>query len=616
MSHMPPSGGQPPHFDPNQPPPPASPTQPQPTQPQYPPPGMQQPTQPYMTAPAGGQPPMGPPPMGMGYGPMGPPPKKGNGGKIAIASVLALVLVLGVGGFFLFTNVLKGGPDPAETLPASAGFYMEVNLDPSFDQTPKLLRLMNKFDEVDIAEDRDQAIIDLFNEHAEVDFDPDADLVSWLGNRGAMAIWSDGDDPYVVFSLSSTDDSAAEAGMKRIVETSDIEPGELAYEVSDGSVLIVAGDDNAEAALSKVQTESASAPMSDSAGYNEAKGWLSGDQLITFWADLDELQESGYAEIFGGEDFAELTNDDDFTGSIIMGFRAFDDGFETQYRVYSDDEAMLPGDSDLLNRMGELPAAPLAASLTLPEDLPQQTEDFIGLFEELAMGPGDSMDDWDTGWDDYDREGALTDAEWDELQELQLMWDEDIMSLSNEEFDRYLELDTRYILYGLESDNPGGAGDPIGAGGPDFQELMEILAGSNVTVAVGGNADADEFAIELAANLKSGQGDALDQWLHSAGLATGPDAGSLDGDRYTLSEGNLNYDSLANDSRFTSFAADAPGNAALALWIDIAEFENSLIPSDPWSDSESSDVAPLTVFAWAHGAEDGDDVGLVRMYLE
>jgi hypothetical protein len=117
--------------------PPQYPMQPPPQAHQPQPPGAYQPSayqpQPYVEqAPptgAGGQPPYLPPGA---YVPASPPPGgpgRGRGPKVAVAAILSVVLLAAVGAVVLFKFILVDGPDPAESFPATASMYMEINLD-------------------------------------------------------------------------------------------------------------------------------------------------------------------------------------------------------------------------------------------------------------------------------------------------------------------------------------------------------------------------------------------------------------------------------------------------------------------------------------------------------
>lgn len=607
MTHLPPNGGQPPnpggqppHFDPNQPPP----TQPQSTEPgphmQQP---MQQPMQPPMGAPMGGQPPMGPPPTNMGYGYPPPPPKKGNGGKIVLASVLALALVAGIGGFFIWTNVLRGGPDPAETLPASSAFYMEVNLDPSFDQTPKVLSLMNRSDEFDLTEERDQAIIELFSDHGDVDFDPDEDLVSWMGNRGAVGAWFHDDEPYFIMSLASTDDSAAEEGMQNIIDSIDGPEDEVAFDVSDNSMVAVIGEDNAASALESLQSEVDSSPISEEPNYSEAMDWLEGDQLVTLWADTENFPEEAMEEAFGDEEFFEF--DDFASGNVAMGVRAFDDGLEVQYRSFSDEDAALPGDDQLLDRMGEMPAAPIAAGVSTPDDLPQRVDDVIDALEEMQGELGGFEED---PWDDNSWEEPLTESEYLEWEQLAQMYEEDFMDMSGDELTRFHELDLRHELYGVEGEGAGMGGGDLG---DDLRSFFDIIAGAQVTFAMDADVANENASIDISANLQDGKGVELQQWLMDMGvMEPGQEDGTLDGDTFTLSEGEFSQGPLSEDSRFSDMAENAPDNASVALWVDFETF------AEGFDEAGVNEAAPVSLVTWIHGAEGSDDAGVLRLYFE
>lgn len=571
---------------------------PPPQQPQYGPP---QPN-PYVEpgAPQGpGQPPYVPP---GGYVPVPPPPPsgRGRGGKIALASILSVVLLAAVAVVVLFNFVLGKGPDPAESFPSSASMYMEVNLDPSFDQTPKLLEHLGKFD--DLAYDStDDMIADLLEEAGLEGVDAEEDLTSWLGGRHGLAMWEHDGQPYAVVSLASTDAGAAEDGMADLRAAGGVDEDQMAYAVEDDHVLVVAGETGAADALAAAQSEAGDAPLSASDSYEEARSWLDGDQLVVYWVDMEAVAD--LAEIVGGEAPESLV--DLYSGQFIAGLAAFDEGFELTYRLFGAEAEVWTGSEDLMSTMGDLPAGDFAAAAYVPENIDELTGEWLGAAEDL-YGEEATADAVEPG-------RPLTDAEYTEYLELQDGYYAGTLTADEEE--RYLELDGRYWMYGTE-DEPYEYDDH--SYGPDFAEIEEtvgrftdLLAGSSLSVT--GDFDAEEDVSEdslyFAAHLAEDRAQELQDLIGELAGESLPEGVEANGAELSYTGPGVASETLADDARFSDFADAAPSETAAAIWVDLAAAAETY-PED------FEGVEALSAFAWAHGSQDGDGTGVLRLYLK
>lgn len=561
----------------------------------YPP---QQPIQPYVEPGAlpatGGQPPYQPP---GGYAPTPTPPPSPRGrATVLIASILSVALLAAAGAFVLLKFVWTSGPDPAERFPATASMYVELNLDPSFDQTPKLLEHLSKFEGIDYdsTDDLWAALLDETNLEG---VEADRDLTSWLGRRHGLAMWEHDGRPYGVVNLASTDAGAAEAGLERIREASGDNEDEWAYSVGEDSVLMVFGDGDARSALDAARSEAENSPLSSAEDYERARTWLGGDQLLITWVDIDALAETG--EALDEDDFAIVA--ETFSGHAIGGISAFDEGFEFTYRVFGAEAAAWAGSEDLLETMGDEAAADLVVRAEIPGDLTETAQEWIDRLEAESGS--------DAGASDAPAGGPLTDQEYAEYLELDERWWGD--DLTEEEASRHESLEERYWHYGTE-DEPWGydhedgsdVGDVIGSG----EALLDLLSGAVVTAGADFDAEAgiDPESLFVSAVLDGADADELASILEDA---TG-DLSGVETDGSTLSyRGSRVADGiLAEDPRFGGFADAAPENTALAVWIDLSEihtFEDDL-----------DEAEPLSAFTWAHGTVEGDGTGLARLYLK
>ncbi|GAA1686667.1 hypothetical protein GCM10009830_37700 [Glycomyces endophyticus] len=548
---------------------------------------------------AGGQPPYLPPGAYVPGPP--PPPRGGRGAKIAVATILSVVLVAAVGAVVLFKFVLKGGPDPAESFPASASMYLEFNLDPSFDQTPKLLEHLSKFEDLDY-DSTDDLLADLLEESGLEGVDAEEDLSSWLGNRHGLAMWDHDGQPYAVVSLASTDAGAAEDGLAKIRAAAGADEDQMAYTVEDDHVLMVVGETGAAAALDAAESEAGADPLSASAGYDEARSWLDGDQLAVYWVDMDAVAE--LAELTGED--AELFSQF-YSGQLIAGFSAFDEGFELTYRLFGDEDDPWTGSEDLLAGMGDLPAADVAATAYIPENIGELAEEALGAYEDF-YGADDYAEPAEPAGD------PLTAEEYAEYLELQTGYYAD--TLTPEDEARYLELDSRYWAAGTVDDpwvddyDYGPTQEEIEA---MVTEFTDLLAGASLSVA--GDFDADEGvnpeSMLLSARLAEDRAADLQALVEELVAEEGgslPEGVTAEGAEISYTGSETASGTLSEDARFSDFAAAAPDQAAVAVWVDLA----AAVETYP-EDFEGAQA--LSAFAWAHGSDGGDGTGVLRLYL-
>jgi hypothetical protein len=581
--------------DPNQPPPGAY----------GPPPGAYHPQQPqpYVEAGAPQQPPGAYVPPGA-YSPVPVPPNqtgRGRGPKVAVAAILSVVLLAAVGAVVLFKFVLNQGPDPAESFPATASMYVELNLDPSFDQTPKLIEHLQKFDDLADYDDTGE-LIDAFIEESGIEgVDADEDINSWLGLRHGLATWEHDGQTYAVLSLASTDAEAAEDGMAQIRGAAGADEDQFAYTVEDDHVLAVIGETGAADALTAAQTEAADEPLATSDDYSEARAWLDDDQLLVNWIDMDAMGD--LAELTTGAEADAV--EDLYSGQVIYGLSAFDQGFQLTYRLFGDTEHPWTGSDGLMDTMSALPASDLAVSAYVPENIDEITSGWLGFFEEFYGVDAEATTVEPAG-------APLTDAEYTEYLELQTQYYDGTITADDET--RYLELDDRYWSAGTED-------EPFveESYGPDFDEIESVvddftglLAGATLTG--GANFIADEEidpeSLYLGALLSEDNADELkdviDTWTEDKPLPEGFEA---DGSELTYTGSAVAGGTLADDERFSDFAQHAPGECSAIAWVDLARAGEEF-PED------FAGLEPLSALAWAHGAVDGDGTGVMRLYLK
>lgn len=534
------------------------------------------------------------------YTPVPMPPSKtgrGRGPKIAVAAILSVVLLAAVGAVVLFKFVLDRGPDPAESFPATASMYVELNLDPSFDQTPKLLEHLQKFEDLEDYDDTNE-LIDGFVEESGIEgVDADEDVNSWLGRRHGLATWEHDGQTYAVLSLASTDAGAAEDGMAQIRSAAGTEEDQFAYTVEDDHVLVVIGETGAADALAAAESEASDQPLATSDEYSEARAWLDEDQLLVHWIDMEAVGD--LAEMTTGTESDAVK--DLYSGHVIYGLSAFDQGFQLTYRMFGDADHLWTGTDGLVASTGELPASDVAVTAYVPENIDEITQGWLGVFEEFygVDATAETL------------EAPLTDAEYTEYMELDAKYWADTLAPEDEE--RYWELDSRYWSAGTED-------EPYveETYGPDLGEIESavgdftgLLAGA--TLSGGGNFGGDDFdadSLHFAAHLAEDRAqelqDLITTWSEGQPL---PEGIEVDGSELSYTGPGTAQGTLAEDDRFSDFASNTPGQCSVVAWVDLARAAEEY-PSD------FEGLEPLSAFAWAHGAEDGDGTGVMRLYLK
>jgi hypothetical protein len=517
-----------------------------------------------------------------------------------VAAILSVVLLAAVGAVVLFKFVLNQGPDPAESFPATASMYVELNLDPSFDQTPKLIEHLQKFDDLSEYDDTSE-LIDAFIEESGIEgVDADEDVNSWLGLRHGLATWQHDGQTYAVLSLASTDADAAEDGMAQIRGAAGVEEDQFAYTVEDDHVLAVIGETGAADALTAAQTEAADEPLATSDDYSEARAWLDDDQLLVNWIDMDAVAD--LAEMTTGAESDAV--EDLYSGQVIYGLSAFDQGFQLTYRLFGDTEHPWTGTDGLMDTMGALPASDVALTAYIPENIDEITSGWLGFFEEFYGVDAEAT---------AESAGApLTAAEYAEYLELETQYYDGTITADDET--RYWELDARYWSAGTED-------EPYveETYGPDFGEIegavgdfAGLLAGATLTG--GGNFSADDEidpdSLHFAAHLTDDRAQELEElittWSEGEPL---PEGIEVDGSELSYTGSAIADGTLADDDRFSDFAGQAPGECSVVAWIDLARAGEEF-PED------FAGLEPLSALAWAHGSVDGDGTGVMRLYLK
>jgi hypothetical protein len=584
----------------------------------------------------------------------GPPPEPTASARrrchlpVFVGAGLVLAILLGVGAVVGW-NALFAGAQPADRLPASVAAYIGIDLAPNPEQQARLLAIADRLPRLGRmsggdALDPRRLIDDALGDVAGVD--PRRDVTDWLGARFGAGAWLDKSRrPYAVTVAASTDDDQARAGLGRLRDA--VNDAALGFVVKDHVALIAIGERDAQAAAEAAAAEAASAPLSESSAYGDARRWLDGDQLAVLWVDNSRLNAFADAMLAAaGPDGGVLFPVPDRaaeTGSSILGVRATDVGLEARFRSFGSPRAANPM-PDALTRLGMLPAdSALAAVTRLPDDLASPSRlDIVspilgfglvlptviaGLFEPIHEEFSEVEEPTPAEFEEIEAlmskdPATLTDAERARLKELIGYDPSKVPPIDPDYQPRELTPAETLEVESLMSKDPATLTDaerarlkellgfdpmevPEGAGpfGPD-NDVLESLSGATVSVDAAGFSDDSSFRAvaevttrERAATLKAKSAEA------GGGVTV-----TVSGTTVTAVRNNHagGASRLADLPTFQRAVAGGPNRLETALYVDLRR-------TAPPDDREK--LAGLTALAVLIGEQDGDQIGVIRLII-
>jgi hypothetical protein len=255
------------------------------------------------------------------------------GGKVHVVKpVLTISLSIGAvgavvaGGLAVSSFLGGGGPQPEDVLPASTIGFVKVDLNPSMSQKLNVLRLMDRFPEVD-REDDDlkRTVVESMLEESELDLDYERDVEPWLGDRAAVAALpasspETGDPVVPVVVVEFTDEAKMVAALDAAEKS--LEDNE-SFDYAVGEDFVFLGEEQATVDAAASATEH----LSDSGTFAADKDAVDGsNQIVLGWMDV----AAAYATV-PEEDKAELAEQlgsAEPAGRVVMGVRAEYDAIE------------------------------------------------------------------------------------------------------------------------------------------------------------------------------------------------------------------------------------------------------------------------------------------------
>jgi hypothetical protein len=249
--------------------------------------------------------------------------------SLSVGAVGAVV----AGGLAVNSFLAGGGPQPEDVLPASTIGFVKVDLNPSMSQKLNVLRLMEKFPEVDRKDDDlKRTVVESMLEESDLDLDYERDVEPWLGDRAAVAALpasspaADADPVAPVLVVEFTDEAQMVAALDEVEKS--LEDDE-SFEYAVGEDFVFLGDDRAVVDGAASATEH----LSDSDTFAADKDAVDGsNQIILGWMDVSAAYAA--APERDKAELAEQLGSAEPAGRVVMGLHAEADAIEATGRTF------------------------------------------------------------------------------------------------------------------------------------------------------------------------------------------------------------------------------------------------------------------------------------------
>jgi hypothetical protein len=304
----------------------------------------------------------------------------------AMTAAVSLVLLGGVA--TVTARNLAAAADPAEVVPASAFALAQVDLSLPGGQADAIAHLVDRFPGAPKGSGsvRDRLLGALLKSTQDPHVDYDRSVKPWLGDRAAVAGWTDdAGSPQIEIVLESTNDAAA----RKTVHTASPDIG-LAF--SHGFAILASTQPVADAAV----RAAAKSSLARSSTYSGDVAALEGTPVLTGWLDgaatLKVITKLA-SKSPGGLEF--LTNSGlsaTMAGRVVAGLRVSDDGDNSAVQL----DVITRGDtpstrSTSTDRLRHLPATTFAAAaIADPAGIVRNAAAALSTFTPFFAGGGSS----------------------------------------------------------------------------------------------------------------------------------------------------------------------------------------------------------------------------------
>lgn len=390
-------------------------------------------------------------------------PRDGRGVRARLSIIVVAVVVasalIGGGALIAASLSMLRSVDPAERLPASAAFYVDINLHPGDDSTAMVSDVLNGLGLDGFSADLEDGIDDLLGLIGVEDVEP-RDLARWIGTRGAVAVYDDGasgdDDGVLALAIASRNDRLAR---KTLAAISDATTEGFGYVVDDGMAVLTIGNRHPQARADEIVAAGRAAPMAEHEPFRAGLERFGGDYFATAWIDMqqastftddlpdDEISMSPDLVLPGNAEFVDISTVMG-TDPVVIGVTARPGVIEAHFTAGHRDGG--PGRPDWLDRLSEAAAAEVALTVTLSDDLGEPGEGLTQWVGDLYNAPLPFLDEYERGMWDYDL--ALSDDELEEYRNLDRQWATGTLPEDDPDFDRLVDLEDAYWTYGLQNE--------------------------------------------------------------------------------------------------------------------------------------------------------------------
>jgi Protein of unknown function (DUF3352) len=238
-----------------------------------------------------------------------------------LVSLLAVLAVIGGGVAYVgYHKLASTGAQPDQWAPAGSIAYLKIDLDPAASEKIAALRFEQKFPDAPHVTSADQlkdALLSQAFDRPSSDVDYATDIKPWLGDRVAVALYTDSSGkPQPVGILQVKDADKARAGLAKLINTPDADdstatkPG---FDIEGDYAVVGPSQAAVDAAVAAARTSNITA----SSNYAGDVATLGGDRIVTAWADLGAVAK--YASQAAASELGSLGALSDLGGGSDLG---------------------------------------------------------------------------------------------------------------------------------------------------------------------------------------------------------------------------------------------------------------------------------------------------------
>jgi uncharacterized protein DUF3352 len=213
-----------------------------------------------------------------------------------VVSLIAVLAVIGAAaGYVGYHKLASSGSQPDQWAPANSIAYLKLDFDPAASEKIAALRFEQKFPDAPHVTSADQLkdalLNEVFNDPSDSSkIDYATDVKPWLGDRVALAVYPDASGAaQVVGILAVKDAAAARIGLTKVAQAEqqggDADLTQAAFAI-EGDYAVVG---NSQKAVDAAVAAAKGSNITDSSNYSNDVATLTGDRILTGWADLGAL---------------------------------------------------------------------------------------------------------------------------------------------------------------------------------------------------------------------------------------------------------------------------------------------------------------------------------------